>query len=210
MVGVMFYINWRFTLIALSVAPVLFLVVFTLHPPHQEGLARGAKERGRNRFGHPGSAVLHARGEGVRARRLRTAAAGRREPGKRRNRAAGARPEGQALAAGGHDRGGRNLPGAVVWRAAWCWPEPSAGSLVVFILYLGKMYKPMQELSKMTDAYSKAAVGYERIREVLETERRGQGPARRAAGAAIQRQDRVRARRLLPTSRSTRFFKTSA
>jgi ATP-binding cassette, subfamily B, bacterial len=29
----------------------------------------------------------------------------------------------------------------------------------------------MQELSKMTDAYSKAAVGYERIREVLETQR---------------------------------------
>ena len=28
MVGVMFYINWRFTLIALSVAPVLFLVVY--------------------------------------------------------------------------------------------------------------------------------------------------------------------------------------
>ena len=47
----------------------------------------------------------------------------------------------------------------------------SVGSLVLFILYLGKMYKPMQELSKMTDAYSKAAVGYERIREVLETDR---------------------------------------
>jgi subfamily B ATP-binding cassette protein MsbA len=30
------------------------------------------------------------------------------------------------------------------------------------------MYKPMQELSKMTDAYSKAMVGYERIRDVLE------------------------------------------
>ena len=29
MVGVMFYINWRFTLIALSVAPVLFVVVYT-------------------------------------------------------------------------------------------------------------------------------------------------------------------------------------
>ena len=28
MVGVMFYLNWRFTLIALSVAPVLFLVIF--------------------------------------------------------------------------------------------------------------------------------------------------------------------------------------
>jgi subfamily B ATP-binding cassette protein MsbA len=46
----------------------------------------------------------------------------------------------------------------------------SSGSLVVFILYLGKMYKPMQDLSKMTNAYSKAAVGYERIREVLEME----------------------------------------
>jgi subfamily B ATP-binding cassette protein MsbA len=45
----------------------------------------------------------------------------------------------------------------------------SGGSLIVFVFYLGKMYKPMQDLSKMTDAYSKAAVGYERIREILET-----------------------------------------
>jgi subfamily B ATP-binding cassette protein MsbA len=33
------------------------------------------------------------------------------------------------------------------------------------------MYKPMQDLSKMTDAWSKASIGYERIREVLDTER---------------------------------------
>jgi subfamily B ATP-binding cassette protein MsbA len=45
----------------------------------------------------------------------------------------------------------------------------SAGSLVLFVWYLSKMYKPMRELSKMTDAYSKATVGYERVREVLET-----------------------------------------
>src|SRR5581483_4171453 len=43
-----------------------------------------------------------------------------------------------------------------------------AGTLIVFILYLGKMYKPMQDLSKMTDAYSKASVGFERIREILD------------------------------------------
>jgi subfamily B ATP-binding cassette protein MsbA len=42
------------------------------------------------------------------------------------------------------------------------------GSLVLFVWYLGKMYKPMQELSKMTDSYSKAAVAYERIREVMD------------------------------------------
>lgn len=41
----------------------------------------------------------------------------------------------------------------------------------MFIWYLSKMYKPMQQLSKMTDSYSKALVGYERIQEVMERER---------------------------------------
>src|SRR6185369_5605231 len=45
----------------------------------------------------------------------------------------------------------------------------SVGSMVLFVQYLSKMYKPMQELSKMTDTYSKAAVGYERIQEILQT-----------------------------------------
>jgi subfamily B ATP-binding cassette protein MsbA len=44
----------------------------------------------------------------------------------------------------------------------------SAGVLIVFLLYLGKMYKPMRDLSKMTDTVSKAVVGFERIKEVLD------------------------------------------
>ena len=60
-----------------------------------------------------------------------------------------------------------------------------AGSLIVFIFYLGKMYKPMQDLSKMTDAYSKAAVGYERIREVLDTNHEIRRFARRPPGAGV-------------------------
>ena len=36
----------------------------------------------------------------------------------------------------------------------------SSGALIVFIFYLGKMYKPIQDLSKITDTFSKAAVGY--------------------------------------------------
>jgi len=61
--------------------------------------------------------------------------------------------------------------GLVLWFGAKLAIEGalSAGALVVFILYLGKMYKPMQEISKMTDTYSKAAVGYERIQEILQT-----------------------------------------
>jgi ATP-binding cassette, subfamily B, bacterial len=48
----------------------------------------------------------------------------------------------------------------------------SPGVLVVFLLYLGSMYKPMRALSKMTDTISKALVGYERIKEVLKIESR--------------------------------------
>ena len=59
----------------------------------------------------------------------------------------------------------------------------TAGALVVFLLYLAKMYKPMRELAKMTDTVSNAAVGFERIREVLDTESgvRDLPHARRAA-----------------------------
>src|SRR4029434_1330962 len=46
----------------------------------------------------------------------------------------------------------------------------TAGALVVFLLYLGKMYKPMRDLSKMTDTASKSGVPFELIRECLETE----------------------------------------
>src|SRR5262249_31798950 len=44
--------------------------------------------------------------------------------------------------------------------------------LVVFLLYLGKMYKPMRDLSKMSDTVTKAAVGYERVQELLGAESR--------------------------------------
>ena len=62
---------------------------------------------------------------------------------------------------------------------AWCSGSASgscstdrltAGALLVFVLYLGKMYKPMKDLSKMADTLSKAAVGFERIGEILAIE----------------------------------------
>jgi len=38
------------------------------------------------------------------------------------------------------------------------------------VLYLGKMYKPMKDLSKMSDTLSKAAVSFDRIGEILAIE----------------------------------------
>jgi len=46
----------------------------------------------------------------------------------------------------------------------------TAGELVLFVSYLGKMYKPMRDLSKSSNSVSKATVGFERIREILDTE----------------------------------------
>lgn len=45
----------------------------------------------------------------------------------------------------------------------------TAGSLLVFIVYVGKMYKPVRDLSKMSDTLSKSAVAIERIEELLDT-----------------------------------------
>ena len=82
--------------------------------------------------------------------------------------------------------------------------ELSAGVLIVFLLYLGKMYKPMRDLSKMTNTVSKAVVGYERIQEVLEIESQVARPAGRAAGAEVHGRDRIRSRQLQLRRRSRR------
>jgi ATP-binding cassette, subfamily B, bacterial len=44
------------------------------------------------------------------------------------------------------------------------------GTLYLFIVYLAGMYKPMRDLSKMTDTVSKATIAHERIQEILEIE----------------------------------------
>jgi subfamily B ATP-binding cassette protein MsbA len=44
------------------------------------------------------------------------------------------------------------------------------GTIVVFLAYIRNMYKPMQDISKIMDSYSKADVGYERIKEVIEVD----------------------------------------
>jgi ATP-binding cassette, subfamily B, bacterial len=50
--------------------------------------------------------------------------------------------------------------------------ELSIGIVIVFLLYLGKTYKPMRDLSKMTNIVSKALIGFERIQEVVESQSR--------------------------------------
>jgi len=170
MVGVMVYINWRFTLIALSVAPILALVVYKYTSQIKKASREVRKKEGE---------IVSILQEVLSSMRVVKAFA--REDYEQR------RLEEESLESVEMALRARSLKAKlppmvdvivaigtclVLWFGARMVLEGglSVGSLVVFILYLGKMYKPMQELSKTTDAYSKAAVGYERIREVLETE----------------------------------------
>ncbi len=170
MIAVMFCINRQFTLIALSVAPVLFLVVF-----HFTRRIKKATRDVRKKEGEMVSVIQEVLSS------MRVVKAFGREDYEQRRMAEESR---ESLEIALRVRGlkvrlsplvdmitavGTCL---VLWfggRMALA-GSLSVGSLVLFIWYLGRMYKPMRELAKMTDAYSKAAIGYERIREVLETE----------------------------------------
>ncbi len=168
--GVMLYLNWRFTLISLSIAPVLFMVVY--------GFTRRIKAASRD-VRKKESALVSLVAEVFSS--IRVVKAFAREDYEEN------RFEQQSL---------ENVEATLLARAVKMKLSPvvevivatgtclmlwygarlvladqlTAGALVVFLLYLGKMYKPMRDLSKSTDTVSKASVGFERIREVLDTE----------------------------------------
>ena len=188
MLGVMFYINWRFTLIGLSVAPVLFLVVYFYTKRIKKASRLVKKKESELLSGVAEVLTLDPGGAGVRARRLRGSAVRLGEPAERRRRAEGAQHQG----AGSRRWSTSSSRSAPAWCSdtarVWSWPaELTTGELIVFLLYLGKTYKPMRDLSKMTNTVSKAAISFERIQELLEIESRVRRSAGRAAGAAVQR-----------------------
>ena len=171
MLGVMFYLDWRFTLLALSIAPALFIVVFSFTRRIKQASRAVRKKEGE--IASVAQEVLSS---------MRVVKAFSREAYEEE------RFEQQSLESVEMALRARSLKAKlaplveVIVAIGTClvlWygvrlvltGEITAGSLLVFIIYLGKMYKPMRELSKMTDTISKTVVGYERIREVLETER---------------------------------------
>jgi subfamily B ATP-binding cassette protein MsbA len=169
MAAVMFYLNWRFTLIALSVAPLLFAVSFFY--------TRRSKKASRN-VRRKESEIVSLLQEVLSAIGV-VKAFGREDYEQQRLERESAESVHLALHARTLKAKLSPLVGVIValGTALVLWyggalvvgGTLSAGSLVVFIWYLGRMYKPMEDFAKMTDAFTKAAVGYERIREVMET-----------------------------------------
>ena len=170
MVIVMLYLNWAFTVIALLVAPALFFVVF--HYTHRIKNASRAMRRQEGEVVSVLEEVLSsirvvkafAREDYEQKRFERESRESVEKALLARNFKAKLPPIVEIIVAAGTC--------LVLWYGARLvlTGALTSGELLVFLLYLGKMYKPMRELSKMTDTISKADVGWERIREVLENE----------------------------------------
>jgi subfamily B ATP-binding cassette protein MsbA len=188
MMAVMFYLDWRFSLIGLSVAPFLFVLVYRL--------TRGIKKATRA-VKRKESELASVVQESIASVRVVKAFA--REDFEER-RLDQQSQESVALSLRARSMKARLPPMVdilvaagtclVLWFGVRLVLEGSltAGALLVFILYLGKMYKPMKDLSKTADTWSKAAVGFERIAEILNIERQirdypAARPAPRLAGA---------------------------
>src|SRR3979490_1736657 len=172
MIGVMVYINWRFTLIALSVSPVLFVFVYVFTRRIKK-FSRAVRKKESDLtsvvqevFSSIRVVKAFAR-EDYEQERFEAYSLENVETALRaRSLKAKLAPMEEAIAAIGSCLVLGYGAGLVLLGSL------SAGVLIVFLLYLGKMYKPMRDLSKMTDTVSKAVVGYERIQEVLEIESR--------------------------------------
>jgi ATP-binding cassette subfamily B protein len=167
MVGIMFYLDWRFTLIALSVIPALFLVVYTF----TKRIKKASRDLRKKE-----AEMVSTLQEVLYSIRI-VKAFGREEYEQKRFEAESIESVDLALRA--RDIKAKLAPAVEIIVACgtalvlWFGAKQvlsgalSPGVLVVFFLYLGKMYKPMRELSKMADTYSKATVGWERIKNFL-------------------------------------------
>ncbi|MBZ5538821.1 MAG: ABC transporter ATP-binding protein/permease [Acidobacteriia bacterium] len=172
MIGVMFYLNWRFTLIALSVSPVLFLVVYSFTRRIKKA-SRAVRKKESELLSLVEEVLTSIRvvkafaREDYEQKRFESESLENVEAGlQARSIKAKLAPVVEVIVAIGTC--------LVLWYGARLAlaDQLTTGTLIVFLLYLGKMYKPMRDLSKMTDTVSKSMVGYERIQEVLEIESR--------------------------------------
>jgi len=169
-IGIMLYASWRFTLISLAIAPVLFLIVYLFTRRIKK--ASRAVRRTESELISTVQEVLSS---------IRVVKAFAREDYEQQ------RFERQSLDNVETFLQARGMKMTlspivdIVVATGTCVMlaygarlvmanELTPGVLVVFLAYLRMMYKPMKDLSKMTDTVSKASVGFERIREVLETE----------------------------------------
>ena len=168
MLGLMFWLNWDFALVAVGVAPFLLLFVTRF----RRAVKKATREVRRRESDMVG--VVQQGLESIRV----VNAFGRQELEEAHLQDASRASVQAALKA----RMVKSLLSPVVavtvslctafvlWRGASLVlaSAMTAGSLTVFLSYLHKFFKPVQDLAKMTGTVAQAAVGVERVRGILD------------------------------------------
>ena len=167
MLGIMFWLNWDFALIAVGVTPFLLLFVMRFKKAVKDA-TRDVRKRQ--------SEIVAVAQQGLGSVRSVSAFDRQDLEAKRMDEASRA-----TVAAALKARRVKSLLGPVVaivvaictafvlWRgtALIMTDVMTVGALTVFLAYLAKFFKPVQDLAKMTNTIAQTAVGLERIQTIL-------------------------------------------
>ncbi len=167
MLGLMFWLNWDFTLIAVAVTPFLLLFVMRFKKAVKE-VQREVRKRQ--------SDIVAVVEQGLGSIRV-VEAFGRQDLEAGRMTAASRATVTAALQA----RRIKSLlspvvtivvalcTGFVLWRGTTLIIAGAltAGALTVFLAYLSKFFKPVQDLAKMTNTIAQTSVALERVQKIL-------------------------------------------
>jgi subfamily B ATP-binding cassette protein MsbA len=170
MAVLMFWLNWVFALLALAVAPFLLWFVFR----HKKAMKEATKLVRNNEsqmvavemHGLESHRVVEAFGaEDLEEARLGSASQATVQSALRARKIKAALSPVVAVAVAA-------ATALVLWRGSGLAVAGAmtAGSLTVFLSYLSRFFKPVQDLAKMTNAMSQFAVAGERVQAILQTD----------------------------------------
>src|SRR5271165_3813164 len=168
--GLMFWMNWDFTLIAVAVTPFLLLFVSRFKKAVKKATHEVRKEQ---------SEIVAVVQQGLESMQS-IKAFGRQDQEQEQLREVSQATVGAALKA-------RSIKAVlspvvtvtvavctavVLWRGAYLILAGvmTVGALTVYLSYLNKFFKPVKDLATTTNAIAQAAVGVDRIRAILETD----------------------------------------
>jgi ABC-type multidrug transport system fused ATPase/permease subunit len=170
MVGLMFYLNWDFALVAIGVTPFLLFFVARF---------KNSVKKATHKVRSYQSEMFSVLQQGLESERA-VKAFGREDLEEQKLKTASLETVNSALKA----RRIKSMLSPVVsitvscclaivlWRgsALALKGAMTIGALTVFIAYLNKFFKPVQDLAKMTNSIAQATVALERIQTILNTD----------------------------------------
>ncbi len=170
MLGLMFWLNWDFALIAIAVTPFLLFFVSRFKKAVKKATHQVRKRQ---------ADIVAVVQQGLESMRV-VKAFGRQDLEEEELGQASQKTVDAALKA----RRVKSLlspvvtvvvslcTGFVLWRGSSLVLNDvmTVGALTVFLSYLNKFFKPVQDLAKMTNSIAQASVGVERVRQILDTD----------------------------------------